>query len=298
MRILSLIFSICLHGLVLILALTIGASVRSRVNLDVPLYHVRLVSLSPGPAKQSRPEPKAPASEPEKPAKAEEPAKPEAKPVQEIEQPKPAPPKKAQPEPEPAKAQKPPAKPEPPAKPKPKDISPDKKQTTAPKPKKREPEKKKEPPKPSPEEVLAQALNSAKTSAAKERENEQRQVDQALQQLRKQVDQEARESVGGGGDAEGSSGAMEVYASIVETLVKKNWRYPAIGQNEELAATVEIDIDPSGAITGQRLTWGSGRPEFDSSVLKAVSQTGSLPPPPTRDISRITINFNLQELNP
>jgi TolA protein len=194
--------------------------------------------------------------------------------------------------PEPAKAKKPQAKPEPK---KTKDISPDKKQTKAPKPKKREPEKK-APPQPSPEEILAQALSAAKTKAAKEQETEQQQVDRALQQLRQQVDEQARES--GGGESSGASGAMEVYASIVEALVKKNWRYPAIGQSEELTATVEIDIDPSGAITGQRLTWGSGRPEFDASVLKAVSQTKSLPPPPTKDISRITINFNLQELNP
>lgn len=304
MRILALIFSFGLHGLVLAVALSAGSFSRPRVDLDTPVYNVRLVSVAPpgepgpGPAKEKSapkgPEPAEPEPEPEPEAKAPEPEKPEAKPVQAPKQPKQPPKETAETKPEPDKPKPAPAK-KPPAEPEPKKISPEKKKSQVAKPKKRKPEK---PPEPSPEEVMAQALRSAKGKAVEQEKARQKMVAQELHQLRQEVDRESAGGGGGGGGSGGPSGTVQVYASIVENIIKKNWRYPAIGQSEELFATVEIKIDASGGITDRRLVWGSGKPEFDASVLKAVAQTEKLPPPPTEDIAKITINFNLQELSP
>ncbi|MDD4952024.1 MAG: TonB C-terminal domain-containing protein, partial [Desulfovibrionaceae bacterium] len=127
---------------------------------------------------------------------------------------------------------------------------------------------KKAKPEPSPEEILSSALKSVKRDVAGTRSREQSAVQNELKSLRRAVAAEAGDAgaeVGGGtGPGSGrSSGLMQVYASIVEKAVKRNWRYPTFGSDANLSASVEIGLDPAGGIVDSRIIRSSGRGDFD-----------------------------------
>jgi colicin import membrane protein len=82
----------------------------------------------------------------------------------------------------------------------------------------------------------------------------------------------------------------------VERAIKKNWRFPVVGRDKNLVAVVEIRISKAGQILESRVAQSSGRPDFDNSALKAVTETKDLPPPPSDSLEALRINFNLQEL--
>lgn len=290
MRLTSWLISLLLHVGILCLAVYWPGGGTMHVNLDVPVYHVDLVSLA-GP-KSAKP---GPAAKNPKPAK--EPAKPvpaKAAPVK-------VPPKQAV------------AKPEPP-KPKAKDISDKKKTTPEAKPEK-QPEKK-APPKPkpkskpekkapTPEELLAQALKDAQKKAAREQKQQRSDLDKELAAITQQVQRdqalrEAERAVTGSGDGggEGGTGAVSfeaVYLKLVEQEIRANWTYPNLATREKPVAVVEIQMDKDGRILDYALIAPSGRPDYDSSVLKAIQRTRELPAPPKAEFRKIRINFNLQE---
>ena len=82
----------------------------------------------------------------------------------------------------------------------------------------------------------------------------------------------------GDGDGEGqSAGTLEEwYASQVVKAIRQNWRFPRLS-NVVLAATVELRVGPGGEIVTARLKNGSGRPDFDASVMRAIEDTKRLP---------------------
>lgn len=258
MRLTSILFSVLVHVLVLVLAFFWKPASTVHVRLDVPSYQVDLVTLeAPKPAPKPKAVPK---------------PKPEVK--------KPEPPK---PKPEPKV--KPQPKPEP--KPKPQDISAKKvKKKKRPKPKPRE----------NPKDVLAKALKSAKADAARKEKAERNALANELKNLRSQVKKDDEQRASSGQGEAVASGAEAVYAGIVEGLIKQNWRYPAITSSAYLTCVVQVDLAPDGTITGSRILRSSGRGDFDSSALRAVQETQTLPEPPGHDIKTIQINFNLQEL--
>ena len=90
---------------------------------------------------------------------------------------------------------------------------------------------------------------------------------------------------------------MQVYASIVKEAIQKNWRYPIFGTQKSITVTIEIKVAPDGRILSARVATPSGEPQLDNSALKAVRETEYLPPPPSRNIDTLLINFNPMELN-
>jgi len=271
-----------------------------KVDMDKPMYTVDLVSLNPSedPAAGETGEP-APGPPPLAEGQQEE---------QQAAAAIPPPPKAAEK-----------ARPEPPVRDDAKAIS-EKKVDE-----KKKPEKKVEEKKPSREELLKEALKDVKQDVAS-KSKDQSKVKDALKDIRAQQAKDAkkdavsgelaalRKSTGGniftaggtgpggagGGKGAGAggtgSGLMSVYGDIVKQIIKKNWRFPAMGTETNMAVVLEINIDQTGKITGSRVAQSSGNAGFDNSAMSAVAQPQALPPPRTRNLDTLRITFNLQEL--
>ncbi len=302
MRFLSMLFSLCLH-LGLIVAILYWPVSTIKVRLDVPVYKVKLVQLAkksnaslPKQSKpvvtETKPKKETPAKEaPKKEVPKEEApkqevtkqkapvkAKPKAKPVsdQKTEQPKKAVTKKKKPE-------------------KKKAV---KKVNTETKPQKQK-VKKKTPPKPTPEDLLRKALASTEATVKKNDQNKALNVEKELAALQKAVEKEdAKNAEQGieGTPQDGVIGSIEdLYALTVMDAIRPNWRYPKLATRTILVAQVRIMISNVGEILDAKLVNSSGRPDFDSSTLRAIAETEHLPTPPSPDLTEITLNFNSQE---
>ncbi len=281
--------SLALHAL-FITAGVLGIGGRLKVDMDKPMYTVDLVSLNPSedPAAGEKGEP-APGPPPEAESTAAEASAAAIPPL--------------------PKAEK--LKPEPLVRDQAKPIS----------EKKVEEKKKPEEKKPTREELLKEALKDvkkdvkdqaadkakdAKTAAEKAEKAKKDQVAGELAALRKSeggnIFTAGGTGPGGAGGGKGAgaggtgSGLMSVYGDIIKQIIKKNWRYPAMGTEVNVAVVLEINIDQSGKITGARVVQPSGAPGFDDSALRAVNDTQNLPPPKTRSLDTLRITFNLQEL--
>lgn len=292
------VLSLVLHALLVTLAM-LNLSANLKVDMDKPMYTVDLVSLNPS----------------EDPAAGETGEAASGPPALAEGQTEEAAAAAAIPPP-PAKVEA--AKPEPKVKDDSKLISEKKVEE------KKKPEKKEEktPPKPEEkkptrEELLKEALKDvkqdvadkskdAKSAAAKAAEAKKDQVAGELAALRKSTGGNIFTAGGtgpggaGGGKGTGAggtgSGLMSVYGDIVKQIIKKNWRYPAFGTENNVAVQLEIKIDPQGKITGAHVLTPSGKPDFDDSALRAVAETQTLPPPRTKSLDTLRITFNLQEL--
>lgn len=271
MRILySAILSLLIHGLVFS-AVLLGSfeGTSSPVDLDQPAYEVELVK-APAPEPEPEPEPKEQSPESEEAVQEKEQASkgPQAA-------------KARQSPPEQSSAEKVPRK----------SRAPERKQEKAEKrsaPDKGESREKPEAPRtPTGDTVLDEALQDLQKDVDTEREQE-RIVSRELENLRKQ-----RSASDSGGTA--SRQEKKLYASLVEQRIKGNWRFPPVGGDANFSAEVRVRLDPSGEIADYTLVSGSGRSDFDDSVLRAVEETASLPEPP-EELDTISITFNLQEL--
>lgn len=302
MRFLSMFLSLCLH-LGLIATILYWPVSTMKVRLDVPVYKVKLVQLAqkaPNPLpKQSKPVVK------ETKAKKEAPAKPT---------PKKEAPKKEAPKKE-AVTKKAPAKAKPKAKPvstkkkdlpkkavskkkKPQKKKAVKKENTKKKAVKKK-AKKKTPPKPTPEDLLRKALASTKATVKKDDQKKVQNIENELAALQKAVAKEdAKKAEQGieGTPQDGIIGSIEdLYALTVMDAIRPNWRYPKLATRTILVAQVRIMISNAGEILDAKLVNSSGRPDFDSSTLRAIADTEHLPTPPSPDLTEITLNFNSQE---
>ncbi|NLW81353.1 MAG: cell envelope integrity protein TolA [Desulfovibrionales bacterium] len=94
----------------------------------------------------------------------------------------------------------------------------------------------------------------------------------------------------GPGEGESAGTLDEYYASQVVKAIRENWRFPRLS-NVVLAATVELRLSRSGEILGSRVLNGSGRPDFDASVKRAVEDTKRLPQVPESLDTTIVITF-------
>ena len=296
MRFLSTFFSICLH-VGIVVAVLYWPATTMKVRLDVPAYKVKLVALakkSPAPVKaaattvkkqqpkKAEPKQEAKKAAPE-PAKKETPktqvkAKPKAKPVSA---------KKEKPKKAVAKKKKAPKK---------KAV---KKADTKKKAKKKTVKKKKTPPKSTPDDILRKALASTKTTVKKDKQKKISDLEKELASLQKSV---AKDDVKKGEQGiegipqDGVIGSIEdLYALSVLATIKPNWRYPKLATRTVLVAQVRIMISQKGDILDAKLISSSGRPDFDSSTLRAIADTERLPTPPSPDLNEITLNFNSQE---
>ena len=314
LRHLSWVFSIALHLLVLVGGAYVSTGTHIKLNLEKRMYEVDLV----GPPNKGKPGAK---SVPRQ-ATPGEAAQQKAAPKDAAEVKAPQDPKKPEVKAAPSETAKPipldtanatkvaEAKPEEPKKPEPKKEEPKKEEPKKEEPKKAEP-KKEEPKaekKPSKEEILAQALGEATTAAKKEgsegaakgstKGGSKDALADALADLGREVS--GRGTRGDGtaedGDGEGvSSGSLDqFYATQVIRAIRQNWRFPRLS-NIVLATTVELRVNKSGEILAARMMNGSGRSDFDASVMRAIEDTKKLPPlPETLDATLVITFYNTE----
>lgn len=292
---LGLVLSILLHAAFLAYAVFWAGTADVRVNMDRPVYTVDLVSLAPPPpAPVVEVSPK-PASEADVPVV-------EAAPESAVEV-KETPVVEAKPEPEPE--------------PKVEEISSKKvKKKTVIKKKEEKPKPKPKPrPKPKPkktaEQLRKEALAAAKARVKKQELKKQQALKDELEALKKKEGSEvyahgARPGGVEGGEEGGQvggvpggvgSGLSEVYALIVGSAIKKNWRYPSFAGEANLLAVVEIVLEADGRIVSSKVLEPSGNPEFDNSTLRAIRETEYVERPRTDRDRVLRINFNSQELS-
>jgi colicin import membrane protein len=315
LRHLSWVFSIVLHLVVLLGGAYVSTDTHIKLNLNKRMYEVDLVGPpnkgKPG-AKSARKKaaevaeaPQKPAAKDAKTAKApDEPKKPEKKAV-------PSETAKAIPSDTVNATKEAEAKPEEPKKPEPKKEERKKEEPKKEEPKKTAKEEPKSEPKaekkPTKEEILAQALGEA-TKVAKSStksgadgaakgtatSGSKDALADALADLGREVS--GRGTRGDGtaedGDGEGvSSGSLDqYYATQVIRAIRQNWRFPRLS-NVVLATTVELKVNKAGDILSSRMLNGSGRSDFDASVMRAIEDTKKLPPLPETLDATLAITF-------
>jgi len=113
---------------------------------------------------------------------------------------------------------------------------------------------------------------------------------QALAAIQREVEEFRRDR-----PAREHAGVVDIYRAIAAEHIKRNWRYPRIGRDDNLVVRVQVEIDAGGRILDYRIVQGSGREEFDHSALRAIEDTARLPDPPPR-VSTLVIDFNLKDL--
>jgi len=92
------------------------------------------------------------------------------------------------------------------------------------------------------------------------------------------------------------SGAREfvAYRATVVHAVKANYHGESF-RGTDLSATVQFGIQPDGTLTEAHINRGSGNPAFDAAALRAIADTGHVPPVPPRwlkEFSQFVIEFH------
>lgn len=296
--------SLLLHALLVTLAM-LNLSLNRTVDLDKPMYNVDLVSLnqSDSPAAGETGEP---AGGP--------PTLAENQPEEQKEEPAaPTPPAPVKAAPTPV------AKPVPQVRDDAKLISEHKAKEEKKKPEPTPPAKTKPAPqeakKPSREDLLKQALQDVRKeegskskgkAATAKAPGKGEAVAGALAALRKSsggniftAGGTGRGGAGGGkGTGAGGTGTgiAGTYGGIITQLIKPHWRFPTYAREKNIVVTLEITIDAGGKITSAKVSRSSGNAVFDASAVRAAMETGTVPAPPSRNLSRLHLNFNLQEM--
>ncbi|MBG0789623.1 MAG: TonB family protein [Desulfovibrionaceae bacterium] len=261
------------------------------VNLDMPVYTVDLVSLAPpppGPPVEVKAMPEPVPQTPEVPV-----VKARSEPAVEVPA---APVVEAKPEPEPKVEEISPKKVE-------KKVV-KKKEEEKPKP---EPKPKARPkPKKTAKQLLAEGMAAAKAETKRQEAKQARTLASELAALKKREGDEVYAHGGQPGGVEGGvegghvggtgSGLSEVYALIVGSAIKKNWRYPSFAGEANLVVSIEVALDGEGTILTSKVLESSGNSEFDNSALRAIKETESVERPRTQRDRILRINFNSQEL--
>ena len=89
--------------------------------------------------------------------------------------------------------------------------------------------------------------------------------------------------------------SYEEYTEIVGNVLRSQWFFPKLGQTENLLTVMRIYVDGTGRIVRYSIEQKSGRDDFDSAAIKAVSQFTHFPPPPEGKEVNFVVNFNLLE---
>ena len=279
MRFFSCLLSVLAHVLIFALGLYYPpGSGQTVIDLDKPVYEVDLVRM---PEPKSVPQPVK--SEVKTPKTSQAKAKPAQKPsarkavrvARKKASPKPQQVKKL-PDSQPKKARK---------RPTPKTEA---KKAAQPEEK---PAPKKSAPPPTRENVLSQALKDIQGLAPEEQPESDEEV---LAKELASLSQSVARQPGAAGRTTGTRTGV-IFGQLVKQRIKDHWRFATLGDVPNLRAEVRITISDSGAIEDVELVNGSGRSDFDTSVLKAVQETGSLPSPPQPKLRTITITFNSNE---
>lgn len=138
------------------------------------------------------------------------------------------------------------------------------------------------------EDILAAALGDAKKTAATEEKAPPQTGDalaDALASVERDVSGQGKGTAGDGtaedgpGEGDSTGSLADWYAGQVQKAIRENWRFPRFS-NVVLATTVELRLSRGGEILSSRIINGSGRVDFDASILRAIEDTKILPPVP------------------
>lgn len=166
---------------------------------------------------------------------------------------------------------------------------------------------KKEEKKPSKEDVLAQALKDAGKVASSSSDGKAKDgkgsssnaVADALAALGQETAGRGTSGDGtaedGPGEGESSGSLEEFYGTQVKDAIRPNWRYPRVS-SAALVTTVELKVNQGGEILAARIINGSGRSDYDASVMRAIAETKQLPRLPETLDATLIINFNSLDL--
>jgi TonB family protein len=80
--------------------------------------------------------------------------------------------------------------------------------------------------------------------------------------------------------------AFKEYRAATSTMIQKNWAW--VGAIPSESADVYLSIDKEGVIQCAKIVKSSGSPDFDQSVLDAVTKVKRVAPPPPE----IAVLFN------
>jgi len=158
-------------------------------------------------------------------------------------------------------------------------------------------------------EAITKIEKEART-AKQAKQEEDRQIEEAIAGLKNMPktgsDTGAAQASAGvsgnpaGTPAMGSSVAMQIYQSEVESWIFGKWSYPvALSNQKDLVAVVELLVRANGLIEKTNFIKRSGNPVFDASVLKAIERANPLPPFPEglrKNNEEFEINFNLKNV--
>lgn len=158
---------------------------------------------------------------------------------------------------------------------------------------------------PTKEDILAQALKDvgkeAASSAGKGKEGQKGSGNAVADALASLGAGSGRGTAGDGtaedgpGEGESSGSLADYYGTQVKDAIRPNWRFPRVSATI-LMATVELRVNQSGEILSARIINGSGRHDYDASVMRAIEETKRLPRLPETLSATLVINFNSMDL--
>jgi hypothetical protein len=103
----------------------------------------------------------------------------------------------------------------------------------------------------------------------------------------------------GGKAVETSSDPAVIYKSAVEFALRSRWQRPTGLDDSGFMAEVEISIDRTGQIRDPNWKSGSGNPEWDASVRKAIAATANVGRrPPTNFPPSVLVRFDVERAEP
>lgn len=145
--------------------------------------------------------------------------------------------------------------------------------------------------KPKPEKDTEKELQKAREALAQKVENQnQEQINQALQRMQAAIAAKEKENSQGVGQGSGQgtgigkqgSNPLVLYQMVIRSAIEQNWVYNDImaGLNQKLETTILIKILKSGEIRDITYETRSGNQYLDDSAKKAVMRSNPLPPLP------------------
>ena len=151
-------------------------------------------------------------------------------------------------------------------------------------------------------------IQKAKQARANTKEQGQKKLEKALQNISSKV-QSRSEAIVDDGEEPGSGASeggphvglrLQIYKTNIWNKVRSKWSYPDImsgGFGPEALVVVKVQSD--GSIVDFRLVRASGNQLFDQSVLRAVQHSNPFPPFPegyVKSYEEIELRFSLADL--
>lgn len=123
---------------------------------------------------------------------------------------------------------------------------------------------------------------SEKAQKDKERKDEARKISQAINQIKKTLENKGQDQPPPFISKEFVERQKQIYAARIDKLIKEHWSIPKtfLSEIEELEAIVVLSIKTNGDLGYARLEKSSGFKPFDESTIRAIKKAVPFPPPP------------------